>query len=123
MTLGDILTGVGCISVIASAAAWLPVAGLESDSRRVEKDFVFFAFPGQRADGRAFAAQALERGAVAIVSESPKPDGFPGLWIQVAHGRQALAVASRNFYGAPDERLGITGITGTNGKTTVAHLT
>src|SRR5262249_14289156 len=50
------------------------------------------------------------------------PDGFPGPWIQVEHGRQALAVAARNFYGRPDERIDLTAITGTNGKTTTAFL-
>ena len=70
---------------------------------------------------------AMERGAVAVVSESKRPANrapaeFADRWIQVEHGRQALALASRNFYGKPDERLGLTGITGTNGKTTTGFL-
>jgi len=98
------------------------VAGLEYDSRRVEKDFVFFAFPGSRVDGRQFAREAILRGACAVVSELPCPEGFDKLWIEVEHGRQALAVAARNFYARPDERVDFTGITGTNGKTTTAYL-
>ena len=98
------------------------MTGLEYDSRRVQAGFLFFAFPGARADGREFAKQAMDKGAVAVVSELPAPEGFQGTWIEVEHGRQALAVASRNFYGNPDERLGLTGITGTNGKTTTAFL-
>src|SRR5579863_8329993 len=100
----------------------LPVSGLEYDSRRVQPGFLFFAFPGARADGREFARQAIDRGAVAAVSELPPPEGFRGAWIEVEHGRQALALASRNFYGKPDERLKLTGVTGTNGKTTTTFL-
>jgi UDP-N-acetylmuramoyl-L-alanyl-D-glutamate--2,6-diaminopimelate ligase len=105
----------------------LTVAGLEYDSRRVGKDFVFFAFAGAHVDGRRFAQDALERGACAVASELPRPQGFSGPlfsrpWIEVEHGRHALASASRTFYGRPDERIHFTGITGTNGKTTTAYL-
>jgi len=104
----------------------LTVRNIEYDSRKVEKDTVFFAFQGARVDGRQFAREALARSACAVVSElPPSPDlGAPAAvpWIQVEHGRKALAVASRNFYGRPDERLSFTGITGTNGKTTTAYL-
>ena len=79
---------------------------------------MFFAFPGSKADGRQFAADALARGALAVISESPAPPEFAGRWLQVEHGRQALSLAARNFYRKPDERLSLTGITGTNGKTT-----
>ncbi len=98
------------------------VTGLAFDSRKVEPGYLCFAFAGARADGRAFALQALERGALAVVSESSRPDSFEGNWIQVPHGRKALAFASRVFYGCPDERLLLTGITGTNGKTTTSYL-
>src|SRR5580700_9753866 len=102
------------------------VVGLEYDSRRVEPGFLFFAFPGARTDGREFAQQAIEKGAVATVSELPAPAGFLGRWIEVEHGRQALALAARNFYGNPtgnpDARLMLTGVTGTNGKTTTTFL-
>src|SRR6266581_4468252 len=77
-----------------------------------------FAFEGQHADGRRFAADAIGRGAAAVVSQSPRPADFSGNWIEVEHGRRALALAARNFYGKPDERIAVTGITGTAGKTT-----
>ena len=99
------------------------ISGLEYDSRRVEKDFLFFAFPGARVDGRQFAEAALGKGALAVVSELPSPPTFAGPWLQVEHGRKALATASRTFYGKPDQRVHFTGITGTNGKTTTAYLT
>ena len=122
MTLEEILAGVRPIADLPAALAAAPVEGLDYDSRRVGKDFLFFAFPGQHTDGRHFAAQAFSRGALAAVSEMPPPAGCDRPWIEVAHGRQALAIAARNFYRAPDSRLGLTAITGTNGKTTTAYL-
>ncbi|MCX6624082.1 MAG: UDP-N-acetylmuramoyl-L-alanyl-D-glutamate--2,6-diaminopimelate ligase, partial [Acidobacteria bacterium] len=122
MILAEVLAGVPVMSAIAPSPGSMPVAGLDYDSRRIQPDFIFFAFPGAKVDGRNFASQALEKGARAIVSELPAPPDFGGAWIQVRHGRQALAIASRNFYNCPDEQLGITGITGTNGKTTTAYL-
>ena len=127
MTLGEILSGVRLRQPISPELAGANIGGLDYDSRRVGEGFLFFAFPGSRADGRQFAEDALARGAVAVASESGCPPGPPGAlwaarWIQVEHGRQALALAARNYYSKPDERLGLTGITGTNGKTTTAYL-
>ena len=123
MNLEQVLAGVRLKSLIPDAALHLEVAGLDYDSRRVEPGFLFFAFAGARADGRRFAHSAMERGALGVLSELPKPDDFEGLWIEVEHGRQALAIAAKRFTDAPDERLCLTGITGTNGKTTTAFLT
>src|ERR1700678_1686257 len=122
MKIGELLSGVRLKQPLAPQLAEREAAGLDYDSRRIEKDFVFFAFPGVRADGREFANEALARGAIAVVSEtvvseSDAPEDLRTRWIQAEHGRQALALASRNFYGKPDERLALTGITGTNGKT------
>src|SRR6185369_4649265 len=122
MKLSELLAGVALRETLAPALANQEVTGLEYDSRRVEKGFVFFAFPGSRVDGRRFAQNALDLGAVAVVSDLPRPAEFIGDWIQVEHGRQALATASRNFYHHPDELILFTGITGTNGKTTTAYL-
>lgn len=122
MNLGQVLAGVRLKSPISPELASTPVEGLEYDSRRVGAGFLFFAFPGSRVDGRAFALDAVTLGAVAIVSESPAPENWHTPWIQVEHGRQALALAARNFYNRPDERLELTGLTGTNGKTTTAYL-
>jgi UDP-N-acetylmuramoyl-L-alanyl-D-glutamate--2,6-diaminopimelate ligase len=122
MTLRELLEGVALRKEPPSAAAELPVAGLEYDSRRVEKGFVFFAFEGARVDGQRFAMQALEQGACAVVSDGPRPHDFPGAWIEAASARRALATASRTFYHRPDERIHFTGITGTNGKTTTSYV-
>jgi UDP-N-acetylmuramoyl-L-alanyl-D-glutamate--2,6-diaminopimelate ligase len=122
MNLGEVLSGVALLQPLAPALAQAPVAALEYDSRRVSPQSLFFAFPGSKADGRQFAADALARGALAVIGESPAPPDLADRWIQVAHGRQALSLAARNFYRRPDERLSLTGITGTNGKTTTAYL-
>ena len=122
MNLGEILSGVALLQPLAPELAQTSVGAIEFDSRRAAPQSLFFAFPGSKADGRQFAADALARGAVAVVSESPAPSDLAGRWIQVAHGRQALSRAARNFFGRPDERLFLTGITGTNGKTTTSYL-
>ena len=127
MKIGELLSGVRLKQPLAPQLAEREAAGLDYDSRRIEKDFLFFAFSGARADGRQFANDAVARGAIAVVSEADAGEADAGgdlraRWIQVEHGRQALAIASRNFYGKPDERLSLTGITGTNGKTTTGFL-
>jgi UDP-N-acetylmuramoyl-L-alanyl-D-glutamate--2,6-diaminopimelate ligase len=122
MTVKEVLQGVRLRRELTGDLGKAPVAGLEYDSRRVEPGFLFFAFPGARTDGREFAGQAIEKGAVATASELPAPEGFPGHWIEVEHGRQALALAAQNFYGNSDARLKLTGVTGTNGKTTTTFL-
>src|SRR5579883_841579 len=122
MNLGEILSGVRLSQPLPAELAHVPIAGLDYDSRRVEPGFLFFAFPGSRTDGRQFATDAVARGAVVVASESEPPPELADRWIRVEHGRRALAVAARNFYGRPDERLGLTGITGTNGKTTTSYL-
>jgi UDP-N-acetylmuramoyl-L-alanyl-D-glutamate--2,6-diaminopimelate ligase len=130
MTLRQVLEGVKLQSPLSPGLAEKTVAGIEYDSRRLNeqngKDFVFFAFAGSRVDGRRFVEDAAARGAFAFVSELAPPEGVSDSiaagWIQVEHGRQALATASRNFYRKPDEGVLFTGITGTNGKTTTSYL-
>ncbi len=98
-----------------------PIAGLDYDSRRVQPGWCFVAMRGEKTDGNLFIEQALAAGAVAIVSDSLPPR--PGVsWAQVPHGRRALARLSANFYHRPAEKFRITGITGTNGKTTTSFI-
>jgi UDP-N-acetylmuramoyl-L-alanyl-D-glutamate--2,6-diaminopimelate ligase len=98
-----------------------PIAGLYYDSRRVKPGWCFVAMRGETTDGNQHIDVALNAGAAAIVSDSLPPR--PGVaWAQVVHGRRALARLSANFYGRPADRLFISGITGTNGKTTTSFL-
>jgi UDP-N-acetylmuramoyl-L-alanyl-D-glutamate--2,6-diaminopimelate ligase len=122
MQLGRVLEGVPLIEALPASSVGAEVRGLAYDSRKVEPDYLFFAFSGAKTDGAQFAAAALRKGALAVVSDRPPSAGFSGTWLQVAHGREALAVAARNFYNKPDQRLALTGITGTNGKTTTSML-
>ena len=78
---------------------------------------------GESSDGNQFIDQAIAAGAMAIVTRFGRAAPRPGVaWAHVAHGRRALARLSANFYKRPAERLVITGITGTNGKSTTAFL-
>ena len=100
-----------------------PISGLVMDSRRVVPGTLFFALPGLRADGSSFIDEAVDRGAVAVVTQKiPVPTPAKVTFIQVADARATLALVARRFYKFPDRDLQVVGVTGTNGKTTVTHL-
>jgi UDP-N-acetylmuramoyl-L-alanyl-D-glutamate--2,6-diaminopimelate ligase len=99
------------------------VTSVEYDSRRVKPGSLFVATHGDSSDGNRFIDCAMQAGAVAIVTDSTTENPREGVaWAVVPHGRRALARISQNFYKRPAERLAITGITGTNGKSTTAFL-
>jgi hypothetical protein len=100
-----------------------PVAGVEFDSRRVVAGSVFVGMKGEKADGAAFAQQALVKGACAVVAEAPAPAGWTLPWARVGDDHAALAALAAVFYGHPSDDLLVVGITGTNGKTTTSYLT
>ena len=92
------------------------------DSRTVEPGAVFVALKGLRADGTAFVQPALDRGAIAIVSEQPQPADVHVPWAVVRDARMALAQIAATFFRHPSAEMQVVGITGTNGKTTTAYL-
>ena len=96
------------------------ITGLAYDSRAARPGSLFFCVSGFRADGHAFAPDAVAAGAAALVVERPLGLGVPE--IQVESARAAMAPLAARFYGNPDRELRIVGITGTNGKTTTAYL-
>ena len=99
------------------------VTGVAYDSRAVDPGNVFVALKGRHEDGSRFAKQALERGAVAIVSEEEPPAMHAGApWTVVVDARLALAVLAATHYRHPSAEMDVVGITGTNGKTTTAYL-
>jgi UDP-N-acetylmuramoyl-L-alanyl-D-glutamate--2,6-diaminopimelate ligase len=104
------------------AEAGTGVTGVAYDSRAVQPGQVFVALTGLHSDGARFAHQAIERGAMAVVSEQspPSPIGVP--WVVVEDARLALARLADAFYQHPSAELQVVGITGTNGKTTTAYL-
>lgn len=97
------------------------VTAVDYDSRRVGAGSIFVAIRGERADGVAFARQAVDHGAIAVIAESPDT-GVSVPWIVVPDARLALAELAAAFYGHPSHSLQVVGITGTNGKTTTSYL-
>jgi UDP-N-acetylmuramoyl-L-alanyl-D-glutamate--2,6-diaminopimelate ligase len=106
----------------AGADSTAEVSSLAYSSREVRPGTLFFAIQGEKADGHAYIPQAMERGAVAVVSERAAPPEWATRWIQVAAIRRALADAGRILLGHPEQHLQLIGITGTNGKTTTTYL-
>jgi UDP-N-acetylmuramoyl-L-alanyl-D-glutamate--2,6-diaminopimelate ligase len=100
------------------------IQGAAIDSRRVEPGSVFFAVRGLRQDGERFVPDAVRRGARAIVAGGARPETLDPevAWVRVERPRRAAALLSRQYWECPDESLTLVGITGTNGKTTVAYL-
>ena len=96
--------------------------GVTHDSRRIEPGWLFVALRGRKADGVAFAPQAIAAGAAAIVAEGPPPAPVTVPWVVVADARVALAWLAAEFFGHPSRRMRVVGITGTNGKTTTSYL-
>ncbi len=97
------------------------VESLCYDSRRAIPGSLFFALQGARLDGAQFVAQAAEKGAVAIVSDAALPACASPL-VRVAEARAAMADIASAFYNNPADKLKVMGVTGTNGKTTIAFL-
>src|SRR6202045_3347357 len=119
MTFQNLLDGAEVLAQTGDAS----VSGVEFDSRRVKPGCVFVAMRGEASDGNRFIDQAIQSGAVAVVTDSPTEKAREGVaWALVPHGRRALARLSANFYKRPAERIAVTGITGTNGKSTTAFL-
>ncbi len=100
----------------------LQVEGLCYSSRDVVPGSVFFALRGSTVDGHQFIGDAVDAGAIAVVAEDVAPDPCAFPWIQVVDSREALAHASAAYHGHPSRKLKVTGVTGTNGKTTITFL-
>ncbi len=127
MTLGALLAALGDLvsgppPSLDATAADRPVKAVAYDSRKATPGTVFVALKGQKADGLAFAAQALGKGATAVVAETAPPPDVTAPWIVVRDARLAMARLAAAFYGHPSRDLAVVGITGTNGKTTTAYL-
>ncbi len=99
-----------------------PVRGIAYDSRRVVTGGVYVAVPGAHADGHAFVAEAIARGAVAVVVERAIAGAGEAVQLVVDRSQLALAVVAAWWYGDPGRELGVVGVTGTDGKTTTAGM-
>ena len=100
----------------------LDIRGIAYDSRQVQPGDVFIALTGLKAAGANFAADAIRRGAVAVIADRPAEAETSVPWVIVADARAAMASLAAEFYGHPSRSMQVVGITGTNGKTTTAYL-
>lgn len=115
MRLQDVMAGAA-----PAPSADVEIVALAYDNRRVEPGTLFFCVPGFTRDGHDFAADAVARGAAALVVERPLRLGVPEVVVESV--RAAMAPAAARFCGDPSAELAVVGVTGTNGKTTTAFL-
>lgn len=117
----EILTGIEVDSVIGTADR--AISCIEFDSRKVRKDSLFIAVRGYKTDGHVFISSAIASGAIAVICEIlPENPEERVCWIKTTDSAKALGLAACNFYGNPSYSLKLVGVTGTNGKTTIATL-
>jgi UDP-N-acetylmuramoyl-L-alanyl-D-glutamate--2,6-diaminopimelate ligase len=119
--LTEVLKGVEMVSPFPPHAE---IRQIVCDSRKVKSSAIFFALRGVKENGQAFIADAIQRGAVAVVSDEAASNVIPPgvAAIQVREARKALAIASANFYDHPGNALQLVAVTGTNGKTTTTSV-
>ncbi|MDE7377223.1 MAG: hypothetical protein K2N16_10295 [Muribaculaceae bacterium] len=121
MTISQLFDNIGQALAVPQPHAEL--AGLTADSRQVRPGYAFVAYKGVAADGHDYIGRAIEAGASAIACESLPESLDPRVaWIKLADAQQALGLLASRWYGCPSERLTLVGVTGTNGKTTIATL-
>ena len=117
----DILYKVGIRSVAGNTG--VEISDIQIDSRKVSKGCVFIAVKGVAADGHKFIEKAVEAGAVAVICEALPVNTKEGVtYVQVDNSAVAAGLIAHNFFGQPSEKLKLIGVTGTNGKTTIATL-
>jgi len=128
MTVRDVLRSVAAL-VPADARPALdapgldvPCTGIAYDSRTVSPGSIFVALQGLRADGAAYAPQAVAAGAAAVVAAAGVAPAAGTAWVAVSDPRLALALLAAEFNGHPSHSMRVVGVTGTNGKTTTAYL-
>ncbi len=121
MKIEDILNGIPVISVSGKKSG--DISDIAFDSRKVKKNSLFVAVKGYKTDGHEFINSAIASGASAIICETlPENRDENIYWIKTADSAKALGMAASNFFGNPTSSLKLVGVTGTNGKTTIATL-
>ena len=121
MRLSELLKNVEVVNTIGDAE--MDITGVNIDSRRIEKGHLFVAIPGTQTDGHKFIPKAIELGATAILCENVPENQEPGVtYIAVKSTEDCVGEVATQFYGDPSRKLKLVGVTGTNGKTTIATL-
>ncbi len=120
--LNELLQGVECVQVAGSCD--VEVSALTLDSRKAAAGVCFFAVRGAADDGHRYIPSAVEAGASVVVCESlpPMADVVPCTFVVVEDATKAVALMASAFYDHPSRRMKVVGVTGTNGKTTIATL-
>lgn len=118
--LEDILYKVRIISIIGERDLY--VSSVTIDSRNIETGAMFIAVKGEKVDGHKFIDQAIHAGAAIIVCEELPASTSGATFVQVKNSHEATAYIAHNFYDEPSKKLKLVGVTGTNGKTTIATL-
>ena len=117
----EILKGIDIVSLTGESG--ITVSGIEFDSRNVTAGSLFIAVKGYKTNGHDYINSAIKSGAVAIICETLPANQDKGTcWIKTNDSARALGQAASNFFGNPSESLKLVGVTGTNGKTTIATL-
>lgn len=121
MKLSELLKYVKPITIIGDSET--EITGVNIDSRKVEKGHLFVAIKGTQTDGHHFIPKALELGAVAVLCEDVPEEHLQGVtYVQVDSTEEVVGAVATVFYGEPSLKLKLVGVTGTNGKTTIATL-
>ena len=121
MRLNELLKNVESLNIIGDVN--VEITGVNIDSRRIEKGHLFVAIPGTVTDGHKFIPKAIELGAAAVLCEIIPEEETAGVtYIKVASTEDAVGKVATLFYGDPSRKLKLVGVTGTNGKTTIATL-
>lgn len=122
MKLSDILKNVSLLETRGSLD--VDITGVNIDSRRVVEGNLFVAIKGTQADGHAYIDKAVQQGAAAVLLSNPLPaEDIDGVtFVRVADTEEVVGKIATAFYGDPTKRLKLIGVTGTNGKTTIATL-
>lgn len=122
MKLEELLRDIKPVRTIGNTD--IDITGVHIDSRKIKAGFLFIAVRGTQTDGHNYIDKALAQGAAAVLCET-LPDGTPAdnvCYIQVADSESAVGHVATVFYGNPTSKLSLIGVTGTNGKTTIATL-
>ena len=121
MRLNELLKNVETLNIVGDVN--VEITGVNIDSRRIEKGHLFVAIPGTVTDGHKFIPKAIELGATAVLCEKIPEEQTPEVtYVQVASTEDAVGKVATLFYGDPSRKLKLVGVTGTNGKTTIATL-
>ena len=121
MKLNELLKAIQPIQVVG--ASDIEITGVNIDSRQVEAGHLFMAMRGTQADGHAYIPAAIEKGAIAVLCEDMPEHPEEGItYIQVKDSEDATGKVATTFFGDPTSKVELVGVTGTNGKTTIATL-